>query len=313
MISASVDDRTKEELGLEPLKKCKYVIDKSRYGSLSSYLYNDDPNLNDVPLVFDPNIYMRLREQDVDHLLAQHIAHLFIRDPLVIYNDRIELDDNNETDHFENFQSTNWQTLRFKPPPAHSNIGWRVEFRSCEASITDFENAAFACLTYLFTRVILHYNLNLYMPLSKVDENMEIAHKRGSVIHHKFWFRKDISNSSQSEIGMFTIDEIMNGSSKFVGLIPLIRKYLSTTKLEPSGKELIDKYLTLIQLRANGSLKSTASWIRDFVQSHRDYKFDSIVSQSITYDLCNTVHQINNGTIKVPELLGDLGVMKSFL
>ena len=32
--------------------------------------------------------------------------------------------------HFENLQSTNWNSLRFKnPPTVDSNIGWRVEFR----------------------------------------------------------------------------------------------------------------------------------------------------------------------------------------
>lgn len=33
---------------------------------------------------------------------------------------------------FQNIQSTNWQSLRFKPPPPKSDIGWRVEFRVCE-------------------------------------------------------------------------------------------------------------------------------------------------------------------------------------
>lgn len=32
--------------------------------------------------------------------------------------------------HFENLNSTNWNTLRFKPPPSQdSKIGWRVEIR----------------------------------------------------------------------------------------------------------------------------------------------------------------------------------------
>ena len=36
----------------------------------------------------------------------------------------------NGNSHFENLQSTNWNTLRFKnPPSAESKIGWRVEFR----------------------------------------------------------------------------------------------------------------------------------------------------------------------------------------
>lgn len=99
----------------------------------------------------------------IDKLLAQHIAHLFIRDPLSVFEEKIHLDDENESDHFEvtifktsfreanllpqtehrsklslrsffiqNLQSTNWQTMRFKPPPPNSNIGWRVEFRPME-------------------------------------------------------------------------------------------------------------------------------------------------------------------------------------
>ena len=56
----------------------------------------------------------------------------------------------------QNIQSTNWQTLRFKPPPANSPIGWRVEFRPMEVQLTDFENAAFAVFIVLLSRAILH-------------------------------------------------------------------------------------------------------------------------------------------------------------
>ena len=68
----------------------------------------------------------------------------------------------------KNLQSTNWQTVRFKPPPIGSPIGWRVEFRPMEVQITDFENAAFAVFVVLLTRAILSMNLNLYIPISKV-------------------------------------------------------------------------------------------------------------------------------------------------
>lgn len=37
----------------------------------------------------------------IDHLLAQHVAHLFIRDPLTLFEEKIHLDDANESDHFE--------------------------------------------------------------------------------------------------------------------------------------------------------------------------------------------------------------------
>lgn len=58
--------------------------------------------------------------------------------------------------------------MRFKPPPPNSSIGWRVEFRSMEVQLTDFENAAFAVFLALFTRTLLSLDLNLYLPISKV-------------------------------------------------------------------------------------------------------------------------------------------------
>jgi glutamate--cysteine ligase catalytic subunit len=60
--------------------------------------------------------------------------------------------------------------MRFKPPPPNSNIGWRVEFRSMEVQITDFENAAFAIFIALVVRIILNFRLNLYIPISKVSD-----------------------------------------------------------------------------------------------------------------------------------------------
>jgi glutamate--cysteine ligase catalytic subunit len=109
------------------------------------------------------------RTTGVDDLLAKHIGYLFIRDPIVIFSEMINQDDDNDNDHFENLQSTNWQTVRFKPPPpSNSNIGWRVEFRSMEVQATDFENAAFAAFIVLLTRAILAFNINFYMPISEV-------------------------------------------------------------------------------------------------------------------------------------------------
>jgi len=135
---------------------------------------------------------------------------------------------------------------------------------------------------------------------------MEYAHKRGSVLSQKFWFRKDISTNSSDDYELMTIDTIINGSQQFVGILPLIRKYVSGLKIDDQSSAVLDKYLKLIAGRANGSLKTTAAWIRHFVRSHPDYKQDSIVSQSITYDLCKTVISIEKGLLKDTSLLGDL-------
>jgi hypothetical protein len=39
--------------------------------------------------------------------------------------------------------------VRWKPPPPNSDIGWRVEFRSMEAQLTDFEVSPIALLSSL--------------------------------------------------------------------------------------------------------------------------------------------------------------------
>lgn len=54
-----------------------------------------------------------------------------------------------------------------------------------EMQATDAENAAFTVFVVLVTRVILAFDLNLYIPLSKVDENMKRAHSRDGVHQHK--------------------------------------------------------------------------------------------------------------------------------
>lgn len=146
-------------------------IAKSRYDSIDCYLSelpSHKAEYDDLRVTIDQPSFDRLRAGGVDAVLARHIAHLFIRDPLVIYKERVELDDARNSDHFENIQSTNWQTVRFKPPPPGVDMGWRVEFRSMEIQLTDFENAAFAVFVALLSRAILFFNLNLYIPISKV-------------------------------------------------------------------------------------------------------------------------------------------------
>ena len=59
----------------------------------------------------------------------------------------------------------------------------------CKVQLTDFENAAFTVFSVLVSRVILAFDLNLYIPISLVDENMERAHSRDAVNSQKFWWR----------------------------------------------------------------------------------------------------------------------------
>jgi glutamate--cysteine ligase catalytic subunit len=197
----------------------------------------------------------------------------------VIFGDRINLNNETESDHFENIQSTNWQTMRFKPPPPGSPIGWRVEFRPMEVQFSDFENAAYTVFIVLVTRVIISYRCNFYLPLSLVDENLQRAHQRDAVHRSKFWWRQDGRDKEE-----LSLDEIINGK-----LIPLVRAYLSCITVDLRTTLLIDRYLELISKRASGEWPTNAAWIRRFIAEHPHYAKDSLVTDEICTDLLRTI------------------------
>jgi len=107
----------------------------------------------------------------------------------------------------------------------------------------------------------------------------------------------------EEEYEEMTLDEIINGKDTFPGLLGLVNAYLNSLNVEFEEKRKLRKYLDLVKRRANGSLLTTASWIRNFVRSHPAYKFDSVVSQEINYDLINAVDKIERGDLRADDLL----------
>lgn len=342
-ISRAVDDRTPEELGEKPLKHDRWRIPKSRYASNSTYISQDPrlrPEYLDPDLVVDEKLKARLVEGGMDDVLATHFAHLFIRDPIVVFAEDLQELDLIKTDHFENLQSTNWQHMRFKPPPPGNDTGWRVEVRPMEIQITDFENAAFSVFVVLITRAILSFDLNFYIPIPRTTENMETAHKRDAVLNDKFYFRKDplpkrqvrangASNPPsgastpqlqpsrpaspvgpvEDEYELMTVDEVINGKAagSFPGLIPLVESYLDSLNVDVETRCELAQYLALIKGRANGTLWTASKWIRHYVREHEEYKKDSVVPDTLVYDLVKaveriTVHEGRDGFAK--EMLG---------
>lgn len=69
-----------------------------------------------------------------------------------------------------------------------------------EVQLTDFENAAFSAFFVLLSRAILAFDLNLYMPISKVDENMQTSQKRDAARNQKFYFRKNVYTSTSEQV-----------------------------------------------------------------------------------------------------------------
>lgn len=326
-ISRAVDDRTPEEMGEKPLKTARWKIPKSRYASNSTYISQDPrlrPDYHDPDLVVDEALKARLQEGGMDELLATHFAHLFIRDPIVVFNEDLQELDLSKVDHFENLQSTNWQHMRFKPPPPGNDTGWRVEVRPMEIQITDFENAAFSVFVVLVTRAVLSFDLNFYLPIARTTENMETAHKRDAVRKEKFHFRKNPFSSArrpprsnagsgastpvgsrpasprlaavEDEYELMSVDEVVNGQvgkvGGFPGLIPLVESYLNSMNIDVETRCELARYLRLIRKRADGSLWTAARWLREFVDGHEDYKGDSVVGEGIAYDLVKAAERL---------------------
>lgn len=239
VISQAVDDRTPAERGEADGERQTQLagdgvrrLSKSRYSSVSTYIaqcMNDQQRevmkcLNDIDCEVDEELYKQLQDAGIDEQLCRHIAHLFVRDPLVVFKELIVLNDEEQDDHFQSIQSTNWRTVRWKPPDLHPSpvaplakqdpiltaalvaagasvdekpkstvvAGWRNEFRAMETQLTDFENAAYSVFLLLLTRALLAFGANLYLPLSKVDANMDRAHAVDAVRTRKFFFRTDL-------------------------------------------------------------------------------------------------------------------------
>lgn len=153
VISQAVDDRTDAERGRLP----RNLIDsdgdlvgggvkplgRSRYSS--SCLYFAQPRspsdlqhlqaLNDISVDVDEEVLRRAEEQGLDEPLARHIAHMFTRDPLVIFDDAIALDNATTLDHFENIQSTNWRSMRWKPPSLRLGLAYAQRSHPSEEAL----------------------------------------------------------------------------------------------------------------------------------------------------------------------------------
>ncbi|KAH8059376.1 glutamate-cysteine ligase [Aureococcus anophagefferens] len=223
---------------------------------------------NDVEVEVDPWAFEQLTSNGVDALLARHVAHLFVRDPLVLFEGMVEeLDDAVATDHFENLQSTNWNSL------------------------TDFENAAFTVFCVLVLRVLLSFDLNIYMPMSKVHENMKAAHARDAATTGQFWWRSHLvrpggaacpaaggnGDVDGDSVEKMSCARFSAARAATTGSGALVLVYLDSIGCDPGTAERVKVYVDLILGRATGELKTAA--LRATVASH--LLRDSVVSPAI--------------------------------
>lgn len=136
--------------------------------------------------------------------------------------------------------------------------------------------------------------------MSKVEENMTRASVKDAILTQKFWFKLNVVNSDCKEKHYFrsaanncvdrieelTLKEIFLGTSDFEGLLGLINIYLKeVVSCSEQDINALNRYLDLIRRRVNDETPTGAAFLRNFIVSHEDYKKDSIISQSIAFDL----------------------------
>jgi len=56
----------------------------------------------------------------------------------------------------------------------------------------------------------------------------------------------------------------------------------------------LNSYVDLVSKRASGESMTNATWIRNYVTNHKDYSHDSIVHESIVFDLLKEIVHIEN-------------------
>lgn len=291
-ISASVDCRMRSEVPR---------IIKSRYDNVSMYISDRTVHLeeyNDERVETDAATLKRIEDAGVDTRLATHFAHLFIRDPLVIFDQMINVDDNTTSVHFENIQSTNWQSMRFKPPPpGQSDIGWRTELRTMDIQLSAFENAAFSAFSALLAKAVQKYNLFFTIPMSLVSMNMGAAHMRDPVNTQQFWWRSNCGFTDAApkptDFVRMTLNELFNGSSSFEGFVPLVRRFIKDENLGHNPR--VEAFIDLISRRASGELKTGATFLREFVMKHPTYKKDSRLTKEIAHDIVLLAEKLGRG------------------
>jgi len=273
----------------------------------------EDKALNDVEVAVHSPALDQLLKGGVDRVLSRHVAHLLSRDPLLVFNDRLDVEDTTVTEHFEQLQSTNWGNVRFKPPPSLQprGIGWRVEFRSPEVQVTDLENAAVVSVLRLLAEVIVEERWDLRIPISRCDMNDIVSSTRNAASDGLFWFRagdlREPGNISHSAVNQQPLTEILSGEH---GVFTRCRAWLGARHENGDCSldvvERLDAYMTLFERRAKGELPTAAALFRERLKQHPAYCGDGVVPEAFVHDMCVFAVEANEPGKEPEELLGDL-------
>lgn len=277
-MSWAADDRKpSEKPDLQPRSGCTPM-----YLEESSF----SRQLNDRNVKSTEEPESELRKKGVSPALATYFAHILGRKPLIGTACRPESDrtsnsaQDTQMESLYVHMSTWWPHVRLKLPvlsTADDSLPWRVEFRPMEAQPSDMENAALVVALRVLQQTIQYFDLDLKIPISAVEENMNRASDLNAATDQIFRFAaRFLSSAGEPALvfdGWASLDVIFNGTSddaaqSWRGLLPLARDYLAhrnIASLSTKEQEKILGALELLSMRASGRLETPAKWMRKFV------------------------------------------------
>jgi len=300
------DDRTAGERGQGGLEPGEQRVYKSRYSAVDCYIADSGWNreeFNNMPVPINQHAFQQLISAGIDKVLARHIAHLFVRDPLVVQEESLQA--GRGADLWEAVQSTNWNSVRFKPPPPgeqnSANIGWRVELRTMELGISDKENAAITVFVALLAQALLHDPCDLYLPVSLLEDNLQRAQAPRAVETRRFHFR-GLDNGGGETLELSLQDIFLGKDSQSAGLLHLVRRYLDKV-MDPASEDArttrakLEGYLQLVEGKVCGSVPTTATWIREFMARHPQYRDEQPprVTEEMCHDMLQACEDVQSG------------------
>lgn len=114
--------------------------------------------------------------------LSRNFCNLLVRNPHIVYPSHIDFSDNSHKKLFEIFNSTNWNSIRFKPPSAEDNDKcFKFEVRPSDIQLTAFENSSVLGFILALYYSVFQFDVNFLMPITKVDENFENAYLEDNI------------------------------------------------------------------------------------------------------------------------------------
>lgn len=260
--------------------------------------------MNDRALKSAEGVKTDLQKHGVPPALATYFAHILGREPIIDTAGVPAPDDASDSAQYSRIDSLNihmstwWPHVRLKLPvlsTANDSLPWRVEFRPMEAQPSDMENAALVAALRVLQQTIQHFNMDLKIPISEVEQNMDRANDRNAATDQIFRFAvRSMGEPAPTFDGWASLDVVFNGigngdGQTWRGLLPLARDYLAHCNLSSLHSEEQEKIwgaLDLLSARASGRLDTPAKWMRRFVAER---SWDSLrgeeVSSRLYYDM----------------------------